>query len=233
VNHFAHCLERFVFAVGCCALLMVAGCALQTPSGADLFYPPPPPLGPSVLIVPQQDQDLVWEQMVDVVDDVFKIQDERRVQLIGDVLTEGTLNTYPRGSSTLFEWHGNDVLTTYDKLESTLQTMRQFCDVRVSPAFDQGGFQIEITVRKELEDLGRPHVVAPSQSDLRHDMAMRRVTQPVGQARDSLGWIPKGRNVALEQELLTEIAARLGGTPVVPQPAPDVPLAQREKKLVR
>ena len=102
----------------------------------------------------------MWDQIVDVVDDYFKIEKEERVRLVGDLLTEGRLDTYPRGGSTIFEPWGNDSANAYEKLESTLQSIRRIAQVRVIPA--QAGFQVEVIVYKELEDVPRVPRPAPS-----------------------------------------------------------------------
>jgi len=172
--------------------------------------PPPPPGNPA--IVTAMDRDFVWEQVVDVVDDYFRIQHEDRVRLVGDLLTEGRLDTYPRGGSTIFEpWNGDSV-TPYDRWESTLQSTRRTAMVRVMPA--EAGFLVEVQVLKELEDVARPESGAISVRNsqaLRNDNALQRVANPTGGQQPTLGWIDQGRDVALEQVILAQIMARVNG----------------------
>jgi hypothetical protein len=174
------------------------------------FGPPPPQTNP--LLVTVMDRDFVWDQMVDVVDDYFRIEKEERVRLVGDLLTEGRLDTYPRSGSTIFEPWNSDSVTPYERLESTLQSIRRIAMVRVIPA--EAGFLIEVQVLKELENLARPDSGAVSMSNtnsLRNDSSLTRVTNPVGGQQPTLGWIGQGHDVALEQLILAQIQARLAG----------------------
>src|SRR5262249_8070042 len=55
------------------------------------------------LFIPPVDRELFWNQTVDAVDDYFRIEREDRLRLIGGVLTEGRIDTFPTIGSTLFE----------------------------------------------------------------------------------------------------------------------------------
>ena len=46
--------------------------------------------------------------------------------------------------------------------------------------------------------------------ELRNDNSLHRVTNPVGGLRPSAGWIPQGRDLALEQIILAHLQERLG-----------------------
>jgi hypothetical protein len=202
-----------------CALAL-AGCRAWVPA---TYVPPEVAFGPAPLqnnptLVTNLDRDFVWDQVVDVVDNYFQIQSEERVRLVGDLLTEGRLDTYPRSGSTLLEpWYA-DSANYYERLESTLQSTRRRAIVRVIPA--QAGFLIEVQVYKDLEDVAAPETGAVSLANsaaLRNDNALQRVTNPVSGAQATLGWIPQGRDGALEQAILSHIQDRLGrfGTPQV------------------
>ena len=192
-------------------------CALV---GCNAWHPPsyvppeiafgPPPLQANPAVVGVMDRDLLWDQVVDAVDDYFKIQKEDRVRLVGDLLTEGRIDTFPRSGSTIFEPWNNDSSTPYERLESTLQSTRRTALVRVIPA--EAGYLIEVQVLKELEDVPRPETGTVSQTNsaaLRNDNSLQRVISPVGGQQPTLGWIPQGRDVALEQLILAQIQARL------------------------
>lgn len=196
-----------------CALA-VCGCHAWQPATyvppEVAFGAPPPQINP--LVVTVMDRDFVWDQVVDAVDDYFRIQKEERVQLVGDLLTEGHIDTYPRGGSTIFEPWNADSVTAYERLESTLQSTRRKALVRVIP--DPAGFAIDVQVFKELEDVARPEsgaISATNTNALRNDSSLTRVTNPVGGQQPTLGWIPQGRDVALEQVILAQIQARLAG----------------------
>jgi hypothetical protein len=213
-------------AVRCCALaglgLALGGCNAWQPA----TYAPPemafgaPQIAPqtSPLLVTSMDSDFVWDQIADVVDDYFRIEHEERVKVVGDLLTEGRLDTYPRTASTIFEPWNRDSVTPYERWEATLQSMRRQATVFVMPA--QGGFVVDVQVYKFLEDMPRPESGALSLANaetLRNDDALIRLTNPVGGKEPTTGWIRLGRDAALEQVILAHIQARTGG--IVTSPA--------------
>jgi hypothetical protein len=214
--------RRFALRAGsgcalCLATLALAGCQAWQPFR---YTPPefvlaPPAVGPQTnpLFVPSMDRDFVWDQVVDVVDNYFRVQHEERVRLVGDLLTEGRLDTYPRTGSTIFEPWNRDSVTPYERWESTLQSIRRTAMVRVVPA--QGGFLVEVQVYKELEDVPKPEtgaVTLANSQTLRNDDALIRLANPVGGREPTTGWIELGNDPALEQVILAGIQARLGGT---------------------
>ncbi|MEW4562520.1 hypothetical protein AB1K70_08340 [Bremerella sp. JC770] len=159
--------------------------------------------------VPVRDYELMWEQIVDAVDTHFKIRTEQRVRVVAGQLTEGRLETYPRIGSTMLEpWH-TDSTRGYEKLESTLQTIRRRCIVRVTP--EQGGFFIGVEVHKEMEDVTGPSNAQMALDGVRFDGTLRsqESTSELGPQTD--GWIPLCRDVLLEQRILQDILARLNG----------------------
>jgi hypothetical protein len=182
------------------ALVMVSsGCAL-TPQ--PVYQPNPNPMR-----VPPVDRDVLWDTVVDVVDDDFTIDREVRVRLEGDVLTEGRIDTFPDVGSTLLEpWRG-DSADFYEKIESTFQSIRRQALVRVVPTGD--GYLIDITAFKELEDVRRPERATAGAALFRNDTPKQGERDPVGERVTSVGWIPLGRDTALEQRMLSKISTRL------------------------
>lgn len=161
-------------------------------------------------LVPEANHELVWETIVDVVDDDFVIEREDRVRQYGDVMTEGRLDTYPLVGSTILEpWH-HDAANLYEKVEGTLQSIRRRAVVRVSPT--QGGHWVEVVVFKELEDVARPLRATAGEATFRYDNSLSRVVNPVGEQPTHRGWIPMGRDTALEQKILSKIQSRLAHT---------------------
>jgi hypothetical protein len=159
-------------------------------------------------LLPNLDRDLLWQHLVDVVDDYFTIDREEPVRLIGNVLTEGRIDTFAEIGSTYFEPWRQDSSNSYEKLESTLQTIRRQATVRVIPA--AGGYLADVTVFKELEDLAQPEHATTGAATLRHDTSLDRVAQPLGEQPLQKGWIPLGRDIALEQRMLVQLRNRLG-----------------------
>src|SRR6185503_5502594 len=159
------------------------------------------------LFVPAMDREFLWNQTVDVVDDYFRIEREERVRLIGGVLTEGRIDTLPTVGSTIFEPWRTDSTRGYEKLHATLQSIRRRATVRVIPT--DGGYLLDVIVQKELEDLDKPEHATAGGATLRHDGTLVRQQGAPGRFSVTLGWIPIGRDVSLEQRILTAVSMRL------------------------
>lgn len=178
------------------------------------------------VMVPTNNPEFVWEQVVDVVDDYFKIQDEMPVrEIIG---SEGELVTYPEVGSTLFEPWRMDSANFDERLESTLQTIRRQAVVRVKMV--EGGYLVDVAVYKQLEDLAMPQNSMAGQATFAYSSTQVGVIDPITDEPLELGWIPQGRDAVLEQRMIGEITHRLGkvatkvvpclpATPCVPNPA--------------
>src|SRR5262245_14854184 len=103
----------------------------------------------SAVLVPAMNRDYAWDQIVDIVDDYFKIEHEERLKLVGGVVTEGRIDTFPVTGATLFEPWRRDSANLYERWESTLQSIRRRADIRVMPV-DQG-YLVDVAVWKQLE----------------------------------------------------------------------------------
>lgn len=190
------------------ALLLAAGtgCALgriggdrtagNGPSGID-----------NPLFVPVADREFLWNQLVDELDDYFRIEREQRVQETGGVLTEGRIITFPTPGATLLEpWH-RDSTPGYERWHASFQSIRRRAEVRVAPA--PGGYTVEVIVFKELEDVNQPEGSTVRGPSVRHDGTLIRDDAPTQGGPLTLGWICIGRDLGLEQQILTELQARL------------------------
>ena len=157
------------------------------------------------LFVPVSNQDWAWEQIVDVVDDYFRIERENRVQLVGNVLTEGRIDSFPQIGATWLEPHRPDSIDWESRWESTF---RRRAVLRVVP--EQTGYLVDIAVYKDLEDLPRPERSTAGATTFRNDDSLRsRLGEDVNRTRLAQNWIPLGRDPLLEQQILGEIHARL------------------------
>lgn len=189
--------------------LLVPGCASLRP---------PPSSCENPLFVPAADYDFVWDTVVDVVDDYFEIEREARGRLVGNVMTVGRIDTFPVPGANLLEpWHG-DSATPYDRVESTLQSIRRRALVQVIPS--DGGYLIDVAVFKELEDVARPDFAPTTAATFRFDSSNQRLPPPVEAQTAPLGWIPQGRDTALEQRMMGKLLVRLRPPPAWGPPAP-------------
>jgi hypothetical protein len=68
---------------------------------------------------------------------------------------------------------------------------------------------IDVYVLKELEDLDKPEHATAGGATLRHDGTLVRQEGAAGRYSVTLGWIPLGRDLTLEQQILADLQARL------------------------
>jgi hypothetical protein len=161
------------------------------------------------MLVSIADRDLLWDQVIDSLDDYFIVQREERVRQVGDVLLEGRIETFPAGGATLLEPWRKDSTHGSEKLQSTLQSIRRRAIVRITPT--AGGYLIDLAVYKELEDLASPQHATVGQARVRHETTLDRNKEEAGADMFTLGWIPLGRDASLEQKILQEIRDRTAG----------------------
>ncbi len=185
-----------------------AGCSHHAHLRHAAAAPPGQAIG-NPLFIPIADHEIVWDQVVDEVDDYFKISREERVRVVGNVLTEGRVETYPIAGATFLEPWRKDSAAPYERMFSTLQSVRRHAVVRVAPA--EGGYSVEVAVFKELEDVSRPEHSTVGETVLRHDGSLVRVELDAETTPVTLGWIPQGRDAAMEQRIISGLSARFAG----------------------
>jgi hypothetical protein len=169
--------------------------------------PPMPAVSANPVFIPIADPHCAWEVIADVVDDYFQIEREEPVRLIGNIPTEGRLDTLPSVSPTVFEpWRKDSVGP--DRVENTLQTMRRRAVVKVYPVDGGGGYWIDLAVFKELEDLRKPEHSTAGTATLAYDTSLNRVENRIEIGRPPQSWIPQGRDPLLEQQMLEHLVAR-------------------------
>jgi len=236
---------------GVASLLIITAAvraAAQAPAQPDPFAPLPAGVqigpqgqvaGPGLVpgpgtknaaVIPPLDAEVVWQQMVDVADDFFKVQAEQRVVFSNGVPAEGRIDTYPQTGATLLEpWRGDSV-GFRERLEATLQSIRRRATMRLIP--DPAGWRIETVVLKELENMPRPMRATTGGASFRNDDSLYRYgtplptlgqqvgdqPRPVASPTPNLGWIPLGRDPKLEQRMIQRLLAKLG---VPPQATPE------------
>lgn len=172
---------------------------------------PMPVAGPANPIsVPVANDDVAWDQIADVVSDYFTISREQRARRFGETTCEGRIDTAPQDGATWLQPERHDSVGTFNRWESTFQSIRRIATVRVIP--DANGYLVEVIVEKQLEDLPKPEKSTAGAATFRFDGSLpsSRLEQ-VSRTRASQCWISLGRDPALEQRMLAEIHARLNG----------------------
>ncbi len=166
-------------------------------------------LAQNPMYVPLSDREFLWNQLIDTLDDYFEIQREERVRLVGGVLTEGQVETFPQPGATMLEPWRDDSSPGFERRYATLQSIRRRAVVHVRPQTD-GGYLVDVAVYKELEDLSQPEHSTVNIEGLRTDGTIVRPEKNVHLGPVTLGWTAVGRDMALEQRILTQLRGRLG-----------------------
>ncbi|MFG0265913.1 MAG: hypothetical protein ACF8AM_12310 [Rhodopirellula sp. JB055] len=188
----------------CGLVLLSAGCGqLAYRLGTDT----PPQYVPNPLDLPPVPADFLWSQVVDSVDDVFRISREQPVVNQPGAILEGRLETsYKVGGSILEPWR-KDSSPGFERLQSTLQSIRRRAIVHVRP--HSNGYSVEIIVQKDLEDTDRTQYATETTAGPRHDGSRTSRVDDFDDNPQTLGWIPLGRDTTLEQILLQDIFRRV------------------------
>jgi hypothetical protein len=181
-------------------LLMISGasasggCSLARQLRNDIPAPNP-------LVVPSIDFETIWNTTVAVVDEYFEIATENRQQR--------RIVTQPKVAGTLMEPWNMDSGDFYERVESSLQTIRRFAIVTIEPDPTGMGQAVRVEVFKELEDLVRPERAPAGRAIFSNEIPVNRAREVVGPVDVPQGWIPRGRDLVVEQSMLRRIQKRL------------------------
>ena len=174
----------------------------------------PPGSVPNPLTISNVNPEFLWDQLVDTVDDYFQIASEQRMQNLGGLLTEGKIETrYIPGATFLEPWN-LDSASAQERLLATLQSVRRRATIKVVPT--GGNYVLHLVVDRDLEDVNYPAYALPGSSTIRHDGSLVRLLDSKDEGPKTMGWIPLGRDIDLEQEMLKELNSRLAESPVPP-----------------
>lgn len=172
-----------------------------------LHTPVPETFVPNPIELPPVEDHFLWLQVVDVVDDYFHVQSEQPVQSKASIVLEGKLETsYRIGASLLEPWR-KDSTAGFERLQSTLQSIRRRATVHVRP--HAGGYTVEVIVVKELEDTDRSQDATEGVTTRLEAGSVYRNPNAGTTAPNTLGWIPLGRDATLEQVILQDIVGRV------------------------
>jgi hypothetical protein len=181
------------------AVLLLSGCAtgplLDNPA---MLFPDPSVTVENPVFIPQgpMSYNPVFDKVIDAVSGYFEIADYNRY--------EGRIETFPRIAPGFEQfWKPGD--PDFDqRLLATLQTIRHRATVLIQPA-DNGGFFIQVTVFKELEDLARPIRATAGAAIFRSDPTIERQFEVIDITHVDSNWIPLGRDTKLEQVILQKL----------------------------
>jgi hypothetical protein len=136
----------------------------------------------------------VFEHAIDVLSEYgFEIFDSNRFS--------GQIETLPRIAPGLLLAAKAGSPSFSERLLATFQTYRHRVIVKIQEA-QNGGYFIHVTVFKELEDLPRPVRSTAGAAAFRSDSTVERQFEVIDPTAFEANWIPKGRDVQLEQAIL-------------------------------
>ena len=173
--------------------VLMQGCAAM---GPRLGFAPPAAANP--LYVASCNENAVWEATVDVLHEFhFDVARENRLSRVIET-------AYLTGSGVLEPWH-SDSVGLENRLESTFQSIRRRVIVNVIPDERGQGYLVSVEAFKELEDLGGLAANSAGAATFNENEPLRRDLNPVvGQSAPS-GWLPQGRDLALESSVLARL----------------------------
>jgi hypothetical protein len=196
--------------------MALGGCAMDSQYSEAPPYAAPQaaPAYANPVFIPVADPQCAWEQIVDVIDDYFRIEHEEPVRMVGNAPTEGSITTVAEVSPTIFEPWRRDTVDPDQRLENTLQSMRRRAVVHVKPA--QGGYMVDVQVFKELEDNKHPDQATAGAATFRYDSTLSGIENPITDQQTTKGWIAQGRDTSLEQYIIGDLSSRLGQPAAAP-----------------
>lgn len=183
-------------------LLLLAGC-LTSPVVEGLDVVPPGTViveqNPLWIALGHSHYPLVWENVLRVLADMgFEIAEANRF--------DGRIETLPRISAGCGLPLKPGSPDPHERLLSTLQTYRHRVSIQILPADDpNGGYFINVIVRRELEDLPRPSRATAGAALFRSENNVERTFEVIDPTVFESHWIPKGRDPALEQAILRRL----------------------------
>ena len=226
-RHFAAWLiDRAFSSASMFAIVACAGCGqhgwLQMPDGKGrIALPTLAPKQPTIPRVPldgsvpvnnpvplaEQDPEFLWLQIVDTVDDYFRIKTEQRFRRDAQQWLEGRIESYPEIGATKMEPWRKDSGKGYQRWQSTFQTIRRTAYIRVTPMAT--GYSMAVEVMKELEDVDRSASSGEGAASVRHDGGVVRSDNQLLGLPITLGWIRQENDTELEQRILREVLGRV------------------------
>jgi hypothetical protein len=180
-------------------MLLAAGCASGPLQDNPILVRPDLPTQENPVYIPlgPKAYGMVFEKVLDVVDDYFEIAYSNRY--------DGRIETFPRIAPGVAQpWRAGSP-DMYQRVLASFQTIQHRAIVKILPAPD-GGYFVDVKVYKELEDLERPIAATAGPAIIRGDQTIARQFEVVDASVFQTNWIPIGRDIRLEQQILCKLA---------------------------
>jgi hypothetical protein len=182
------------FALG--LAVAVSSCAPLPPAGVPLASNGPIA---NPIFVATTNKELVTERAADVLA-TYNFEPDSTYPIEGTIATR-----YRVGSGVLEPWNGDSV-GSRNRWESTFQSIRRKVLIHYVPV--EGGYLVSVEAFKEIEQPTSPSPATMGGSSfiVEHDTLRRDLNPVLGQASPP-GWMPLGRDLTLEQDMLCRLEA--------------------------
>jgi hypothetical protein len=192
-----------------------SGCAgrplMDNPFFVRAELPPGQCPNPVMLAGNPSQYGAIFETVLNVFDDYFEIAEANRWAPTAQI------KSHPKIAPGLDQFWKSGSPDGAERMLATLQTIRYRCEVTIQPvaadaaqAAVPSGYMIQVVIFKELEDLPRPIKATAGAAAFRSDNTVDREFEVVDPSVVDSAWIPKGREMYLEQEILKRINRELG-----------------------
>lgn len=140
---------------------------------------------------------MVWERVIDVLDDHFELKPPSRYA--------GYIESLPRIAPGYEQPWKPGSPDKRERLIATAQTVRNTAKVWIT-AGDRGGYRVYVEVWRELLDQERPNRAIGGAAVFQEAPTVDRRFDVVGaESSAERNWIPAGRDYAYEQQILARI----------------------------
>lgn len=186
-------------------LTLIGGCAtgplLDNPNMVAL--PDAPGCSNPLLVTQELTQyPLIFENVLQVLNDTgWEIREAN--------MYDGRIETLPKTAPGVAQFLKPGSPDLAERVLATLQSYRHRATIRIIPT-ENKDFFIHVTVFKELESLPRPvRSTAGGAIFIEDNNNVARQYELVDPTRFEANWIPKGRDIYLEQEILRRLREKM------------------------
>jgi hypothetical protein len=130
------------------------------------------------------------------------------------------ITTYPQVTGSLFEFWRKDTATTYDMVEANLHTVRREATVNLVPADSENAWLLSIKVVKSRHSAPERQMTNPAEGLRVFSAAIPTTSGDLLTRAESVEWIDRGRDAAVERMLLDRVLAMYGpdSSEFIPEP---------------
>ena len=191
------CVRRKLMAASLCFAL--GGCVSSRPMPRAEALPAPQPLAlenPLFLAQGPDGYPLVFRQVYGAVSAFFPIARSN--------IYAGSIESEPVVTAGFWDAVRYDFYSFDQLWESSLQSIRRRVLVTITPA-ESGGYFVDLQVLKELEDVPKPKHANTGAATFRYEAPFEKIYDVVDMPYVTKGWIPMGRDHAMEQLILNRL----------------------------